>query len=345
MGDGVTTLVVGTDKGGWLLRTDDREHWEIEGPFFSGWKVSALGRANDGTYLAGTASGWFGPAIHRSTDLESWEQVTPGPEFGSGGPRLQQIWSFMTTPEGRLYCGVAEAGLFFSDDNGVEWHPVEPFNDHPTRPLWSRGGAGMCVHHVLVDGDRIWVAASAIGVFRSDDGGKTFVPRSVGVERTVPGDEPGIGYCVQSMVAHPSDPDRIWRQDRMGLYRTADGGDTWENIEHGLPGRSGFPVVRDNSTGNLFVVPLISDQNRLPVEGRFAAYRSVDDGDSWSPSGKGWPEEPTYTQVLRRAVVTGHDDSIYLGTTSGEVWATFDGGDTWGTLPGRYPRIAHLALW
>jgi photosystem II stability/assembly factor-like uncharacterized protein len=319
--------------------------WDIEGPFFPGWKVTAFGRAEDGTYLAGTASGWFGPAVHRSTDLKSWEQVTAGPGFGHHGPRLEQIWTFTSPQAGRLFCGVAEAELFTSGDHGLTWQPVQTFNDHPTRSAWQPGAGGMCVHRILLAADCIWVAASAIGVFRSDDGGTTFTPRNMGVEAALPCDEPGIGYCVHALVADPADPNMIWRQDHMGVYRTTDGGNWWERTERGLPAPFGFPIVRDDASSALFVFPLRADDNRIPIDGRFMAWRSTDGGDSWSPSGKGWPTEPTYTSVLRGAAVTDGEGGVYFGSTGGEIWATGDAGDTWQVLPGRYPRILALAVW
>ncbi len=207
------------------------------------------------------------------------------------------------------------------------------------------GAGGMCAHRLLFDDQRIWVAASAIGVFRSDDGGETFMPRNEGVAGAAPGDEPGIGYCVHAVVADPSHPDTIWRQDHMGVYRTEDGGDRWERIEHGLPAGFGFPIVRDEASGAIFVVPLEADERRLPVDGRFGAWRSTDGGDSWSRSGTGWPEEPTYTSVLRGAAATDGEGGVYFGTTGGEVWATTDAGDHWQPLPGRFPRIDALAVW
>lgn len=341
----MTTLAVGTEKGGWLLRRDGETAWEVEGPFFPGWRVTAFGRVADGAYLAGTASGWFGPGLHRSADLTAWEQVTPGPAFDEDGPRLEQIWALDTDAQGRLYCGVAEAGVFTSDDHGETWAPCEGFNSHPTRHAWWPGAGGMCAHRLLFDGARIWVAASAIGVFRSDDGGATFTPRNAGVAGPATEEEPGIGYCVHAVVANHSQPDTIWRQDHTGVYRTEDGGGRWERIEHGLPAGFGFPILRDEASGALFVVPLESDERRLPVDGRFGAWRSTDGGDSWSLSGTGWPDEPTYTSVLRGAASTDSDGGVYLGTTGGEIWVTGDAGDHWERLPGSYPRIDALAVW
>lgn len=339
----MATLAVGTEKGGWLL--DGDAGWEVAGPFFAGWRVTAFGRAADGTYLAGTASGWFGPAVHRSADLTAWEQVTDGPSFGDRGPTLEQIWTFTTAADGRLYCGVAEAGVFVSDDGGVSWEPLSAFNDHPTRHAWQPGAGGMCAHRILLDGERIWVAASAIGVLRSDDGGASFTPRNDGVDGVLPSDEPGIGSCVHDVVADREAPATIWRQDHSGVYRTTDGGERWERIERGLPAGFGFPIARDDASGTLFVCPLHSDERRLPVDGRFAVWRSTNGGESWSRSGTGWPQEPTYTSVLRGAAVTDGDGGVYIGTTGGQLWASNDAGDSWRRLPGTFPRILALAVW
>ena len=340
----MTTLAVGTAKGGWLLRSDDRSGWTVEGPMFPGWEVTAFGRAADGTHLAATGSGWFGPGIHRSEDLVTWTQVEKGPDYGDSGPALQQIWTFTTGPDSRIWCGVAEAGVFTSDDHGMTWQPLEAFNGHPTRHAWEPGAGGMCAHRILLDGQRMWVGASAVGVFRSDDGGATIDPVNEGIAGAVPGGPPGIGFCVHGLVADPDQPERIWRQDHTGVYRTEDGGGSWQRIEEGLPAAFGFPIVRDAASGALFVVPLTADQNRTQVDGRFAAWRSTDGGDSWHRSGTGWPEDPSWTSVLRGAMTTDGDGGVYLGTTAGQVWATADAGDTWQRLPGTYPRIAAVAV-
>lgn len=345
-----TTLGVGTDKGGWLLRSDDRRSWTVEGPFFTGWQVTAFGTTASGDYLAGTASGWFGPGVHRSTDLQEWTQVVDGPAFPAEDPtgtdpKVERIWHFSTDPTGRIWCGVAQAGLFTSDDDGETWQPVEAYNTHPTRPKWIPGAGGMCLHRVLTDDQRIWAAASSIGVLRSDDGGASFQPANRGVEGVDPdGADDGIGTCVHAVVADPDDPDTIWRQDHSGVYRTTDGADSWQRIEQGLPANFGFPIVRDPGSGALFVVPLEADVNRTPVEGRFAAYRSTDGGESWQASGVGWPDEPTYDTVLRGAMAVDGDGGVYAGTTGGRLWATDDAGDSWHELPGTFPRIHAVAV-
>ncbi|CAN5374807.1 hypothetical protein BH23ACT9_BH23ACT9_36250 [soil metagenome] len=341
----MTTLAVGTLKGGWVLRDDQPGGgWGIESPLFQGWEVTALGQAADGTYLAATGSRWFGCGIHRIPDMVTWTPVEQGPDYAGSGPEMQQIWRFTTGPDARIWCGVAQAGVFTSDDHGQTWQPLGAFNAHGTREHWQPGAGGMCAHSILLDGQRLWVGASAVGVFRSEDGGASIEPFNDGIEDAVPDGPPGIGFCVHSIVADPADPDRIWRQDHTGVYRTTDGATTWQRIEEGLPARFGFPIVHDAASGSLFVVPLAADEDRTPVDGRFAAWRSTDGGDSWHRSGTGWPDEPSWTSVLRGAMATDGGGGIFLGTTGGQLWASDDAGDSWRRLPGTYPRIAALAV-
>ncbi len=335
-------IALGTEKGGYLIDPDDGA---VDGPRFPGWKVTAWAPAPDGSLLAALASNWFGASIHRSEDLDTWEQVVDGPSNPEGRP-LDQIWTLVPAGD-RIYAGVAQAALFVAGPDGREWRPVEALNEWPSRDSWFPGLGGLAAHHVLAAGDRLWVGISAVGVFRSEDAGAGFRRVDDGVTPTV--DEgvdgaAGPGYCVHGLAHDPADPDRIWRQDHSGVYRSADGGDRWERIESGLPARFGFPMIRDHASGRLFVVPLASDGNRVPVDGAFAAYRSDDDGDRWSRAGTGWPEGPTFTAVLRNAWAADGRGTIVLGTTSGRVWTTRDAGDTWTELDTTFPRILSIGL-
>lgn len=342
------TLAIGTDKGGYLLRGTEGA-WEVTGPLFPGWKVTAFGRAPDGTYLAALASNWFGASVHRSSDLEEWEQVAAGPAHPEGSDRkLNQIWVF-STHQGWVYAGVDDAGLFRSEDNGLSWEPVEALNEHPTRKSWFPGAGGMCAHSILHDSDRVWVGISAVGVFRSDDGGATFERHDQGVKPTVTpedfesGEVSQNGWCVHGLVADPDQPDHIWRQDHRGVYRTSDGGENWEQIEEGLPAGFGFAIGRDHSSKSLFVVPLQADENRLPVGGKLAAYRSRDGGDRWERSGTGWPEAPQFTGVLRKAISLDQQGGVAFGTTGGTIYSSSDAGDRWEALPFAFPRVFAVA--
>lgn len=337
------TLAVGTVKGAFVFRSDDRARWEMEGPLFPGWKVTAF-EPLDGELLVATASFVYGPAIQRSTDLSSWEQLVKGPAYPEGGERrLTEIWRMRSTSD-RLYAGVEEAGLFASDDGGDSWQDFSGLNDHPTRDVWFPGFGGLCAHAILADGDRVWCGISAVGVFRSDDGGETWKPRNEGVTVTVEEQARlGIGYCVHGLAAHPNDPDLIFRQDHRGVYRTDDGGDRWEQIERGLPSGFGFPVVVDRS-GSVYVVPLTSDEFRYPPDGRLRVFRSEDRGESWQVAGE--LGRDLYASVLRGSMdVDGLEPpGVYVGTATGDVFASPDRGETWTRLPGSLPRILSVAV-
>lgn len=343
------TVAVGTEKGAYLARSDGpRSEWDLEGPLFKGWRVTTFGEAGDGTYLVATASNWFGAALHRSSDLKEWTQIVAGPAWPEGGDRkLTQIWT-LTRAGDHLYAGVDEAGLFHSADHGETWQPVDGLNEHHTRSAWEPGLGGLTAHRVIVDRtnqDRIWVAISAVGVFRSDDGGTTWLTKNAGMPAAVDAQEfDDIGHCVHGLVQDPTNPDRLYRQEHLGVFRTDDGGDQWERIEDGLPAGFGFPIVLDRESNRLFVVPLESDENRLPVDGAFRVYRSDDRGDSWRISGTGHPEAATFTAVLRGAMDTDQRGGIYLGTTAGKVMTTADAGDIWTTLPWTLPRILSVRV-
>lgn len=335
-------IAVGTEKGGYVVDVDTGA---VTGPLFAGWQVTAFGQTPGGTHLAGVGSNWFGAAVHRSRDFEDWAQTDASPTYGDE-PEVSQIWTFAVVGD-RVWTGVAEAGVFWSDDDAGSWHPVPGLNDHPTRSEWGPGAGGLCAHRILSSADRIWVAISAVGVFRSDDGGQTWHLKNDGVPAVgLPegAARPEVGYCVHNLDHDPAHPDRMWRQDHAGVFRTQDGGDSWDRIEDGLPAGFGFVMRRDHESGRLFVVPLESDENRVPVGGSFSAYVSHDDGDTWSVAGSGWDDAPTYTTVLRGAVDADGRGTMAFGTTGGDVWLTSDAGDTWDRLPSGFPRIDAISL-
>lgn len=338
------TVGIGTTKGAFFLHSKDRRTWTVDEPQFVGWKVTAFGKTPSGEYLLCTGSNWYGAAIHRSTELTEWTQIVEGPSYGESEDRkLTQIWT-LTTAGSTIWAGVDTAGLFRSDDDGATWKPIPGLNDHATREGWEPGLGGLAAHRVLVDptnADRLWCAISAVGVFRSENGGETWAPKNQGVTAaSESADYPGIGHCVHCIVGDPENPDTLWRQDHKGVYMTTNAGDTWEQIEEGLPANFGFPVVRDNATGALFIVPLQSDEVRLPPSGQLRVFRSTDRGTSWHNSGDGLPET-SYAVSLRGAMDADQLEpgGVIFGTTGGSVHASADVGETWTTLPFTFPRI------
>jgi hypothetical protein len=339
-------IAVGTEKGAYLLE-ESSNSWKVAGPVFPGWKVSAFGSAPDGSHLAAVGSNWFGVGVHRSDDFESWLQTDTPPAWPDGsGRKMDQVWTFYTNGD-RVWAGVAEAGLFTSDDSGVTWSSVSGLNEHRTRDDWEPGLGGLCAHRVNVDGDTHWVSISAVGVFRSDDGGVTWESKNDGVDPGgLPEDapRPEVGYCVHCVAHDPANPQRIWRQDHSGVYRTGDGGDKWERIENGLPANFGFVMWRDAASGRLLTIPLEDSGNRIPVDGALRVYRSDDDGDLWAVSGDGWSDSPQFTSVLRGAFDGDHEGTFCFGTTGGKLWLTRDTGDSWQELAPAFPRIGAVSL-
>jgi hypothetical protein len=342
----MTQIAVGTHKGAYVVEGSGH-HWSVEGPLFPGWKVTTFGRAPDGTHLAAVGSNWFGVGIHTSADFHEWEQTDTPPAWPEGGARkMDQVWS-IHDDGARLWAGVSEAGLFTSDDQGRTWAPVAGLNEHPTRSEWMPGFGGLCAHRILTAGQQAWVGISAVGVFRSDDGARTWNLKNdgvppVGVAEDAP--RPDIGYCVHGLAQDPEQPQRIWRQDHAGVFRTDDGGDTWERIENGLPSGFGFVMWRDDGSARLFCIPLASDENRVPIGGELRGYSSDDDGESWAVAGSGWSEAPQYTAVLRGAFDGDNRGMFCFGTTGGKLWLTPDNGGSWQELAPSFPRIDAIRL-
>lgn len=336
-------LVVGTVKGGFVVEANDaRTEWRIGEPIFGGWKLTAVRRLASGEFLAGTASDVYGPALHKSRDLREWKQVAQGPAWPAGSDRkLKQVWTIHELGD-RLLCGVDDAGLFESTDGGDTWTSVEGLNEHPTRAGWFPGFGGMCCHSILGTGGSLWSGISAVGVFRSDDGGATWQPKNTGVPVIIEDkDHKDIGYCVHALAQDPDDPNRIWRRDHRGMFRTTDGGDSWQRIEQGLPSSFGFPLVIDRKTKALYCFPLESDEIRMPIAGRFEVYRSVDGGDSWHSASNGLPDAHAYMGVLRQSMAVDELEpcGVYVGTTAGTLHVSNDGADSWRNLPCNLPRI------
>ncbi len=345
------TAILGTAKGAFVARSDQgRSSWTIEEPLFKGWKVTASGRDETGNYFVATASDVYGPALHVSKDLKNWRQIENGPAWPKDSDRkLNQIWTLHLGP-GRFYAGVDVAGLFASDDGGESWSPVEALNEHPTRPSWGPGAGGLCAHAILVDPsntDRVWCGISAVGVFRTEDGGRTWHPKNQGIPVVLEDKKhKDVGFCVHGLAAEPDDANTIYRREHVGMFRSRDGGDNWERIENGLPSWFGFPVVIDRRSRTLFVHPMESDEYRMPTDGKFRMFRSRDGGDSWESLSKGLPQKSAYMGVLRGALDVDHLDpcGVYVGTTAGTVYVSNDAGDSWTELPCTLPRVLSVSV-
>jgi photosystem II stability/assembly factor-like uncharacterized protein len=344
-----TTLAVGTVKGLFLFGSQSgAAGFKLIGHHLEGWEVSSiLMRPKNGTLdiLTGTTHYAYGAVLRRSRDNgATWEQPAARPAYPEGSPyKTNRIWQLSTPPKnGSLYAGIDEAGLFESRDDGESWNEVTSLTSHPTRKGWMPGGGGLCLHTIVHDysnPNRMWIAISAVGVFRTDDGGKSWTIRNNGLGAVATGtDEPSTAYCVHKVVQHPTRPNTLYMQFHGGVYVSFDGADTWEAREHGLPSNFGFPVAITND-GTLVLAPLHSDGRRYFPEGKAAVYRSTDEGKTWTASSKGLPDEPTFDGVLRDSMVSDGKQGVYMGTLSGNLFASGDAGESWSPIHVALPRV------
>ncbi len=355
---GIVTVLVGTTKGAFFFHADaDRRAWKMTGPHLDGWEIYSLyGDSRGGNRVfAGTSHFVYGPTIRVSEDLgETWTQVEASPSYSKeSGFTLNRIWQIVpghpTEPD-TLYAGVDQAGLFVSRDSGTTWDEVTSLSQHPTREEWGPGNGGLCLHTILIDptnAQRMWVGISAVGVFRTDDGGQSWKTCNQGLPGVVTGVRThDVGRCVHKIVLDPKDPKTLYCQFHGGVFKSTDAADSWQAIESGLPSNFGFPMGITTS-GDLFVVPLESDMQRHVKDGLLRVYRSRDGGASWSPSGQGLPEQAHYVGVLRDALTVDSLDpaGVYFGTSMGEVFCSPDGGESWDRLPGQFPRITYIKTW
>lgn len=365
---GKVTVLVGTTRGAFFFHSDaNRQSWEMTGPHLDGWEIYSLcGLNGDGSggkdnghsgnrIFAGTSHFVYGPTIRVSDDLgETWTQVEASPKYAEeSGHKLNRIWQIVPghpAEPGKLYAGVDEAGLFASLDGGTTWEEVTGLSQHHTRDEWSPGNGGLCLHTILIDPtnpQRTWVGISAVGVFRTDDGGRTWKACNQGLPNLATGVRTEeVGRCVHKLVLDPKNSDTLYCQFHGGVFKSTDAADSWQPIESGLPSNFGFPMGV-TASGDLFVIPLESDIQRHVKDGRLRVYRSRDGGESWSDASQGLPDQPHYVGVLRDALAVDTLDpaGIYFGTSMGEIFYSPDAGEHWDRLPGQFPRITSIKAW
>jgi photosystem II stability/assembly factor-like uncharacterized protein len=362
-------VLVGTQKGAFLLTSDGRRRrWEVQGPLFGGWEVyhMAASPADPDRLYASQSTGWFGQVVQRSDDGgRSWRPA--GNQFLYKGQPGQHLW-YDDTPHpwefarvwhiepsaddpDTVLAGVEDAALFKSADGGETWEEIDALRTHPSASTWHPGAGGMAVHTILVDphdADSMHVAISAAGVFRTDDGGKSWRPANRGLSSgTIPDSDAEVGHCVHRIARHPSRPATLFMQKHWDVMRSDDGGDSWREISGNLPTDFGFPVaVHAHEPETVYVVPITSDSEHYPPEGRLRVYRSRTGGDEWEPLERGLPEEGCYVNVLRDAMAVDALDpcGIYFGTTGGQVYVSPDGGDSWQDIIRHLPRVLSVEV-
>ncbi|MEO8193094.1 MAG: exo-alpha-sialidase [Gemmatimonadales bacterium] len=348
-------VMVGTMKGAFLLRSDkSRTAWDIDGPHFPGESVYALfhdTRGGRSRTFAGSVSNHWGPTLRMSDDHgRTWSdperQPVRFPE--ESGRALKQIWQIVPGRDDpdHLYCGVEPAALFESHDGGDSWKPVEGLLNHEHQPRWQPGGGGLCLHTIIADPgneNRMLIAISAAGAYRTDDGGRTWRARNQGVRAEfLPDKYPEFGQCVHKVVHHPRRPERLFLQNHWGLYRSDDWGDSWQDIANGVPSDFGFAMhMHPHDTDTVYIVPLESDQFRCTPEAKLRVYRTSNAGKSWEPLTKGLPQTTAYETILRDALTADSltPAGIYFGTRSGKLFGSSDDGDSWTEIADGLPPV------
>lgn len=348
-------LLVGTIKGAFILRSNaQRTRWEVGGPYFHGQTVYSLAwdcRAGQRRIWASTQSFW-GATLRFSDDYgKSWTNPQESPIHfpPDTGASLKNIWQIaLGRPDEprTLYCGVDPAALFESRDAGETWTLHRGLFDHPHRPRWMPGNGGLCLHTILSDPSnpqRLYVAISSGGVYRTDDGGRTWNPKNRGLRTTfMPNPFPEFGQCVHKMAMHPARPERLFLQNHWGLYRSDDCGDSWTDIANGVPSDFGFTiVVHPGHPDWVYIIPVESDEFRCSCDGRLRVYRSRNAGASWEPLSRGLPQKSAFETVLRDAMTADALDptGFYFGTRSGQLFSSLDDGKTWHKILEGLPSI------
>lgn len=348
-------LLVGTTKGAFILRSNtNRARWEVGGPYFHGQAVYTMvydGRGGQHRIWASTQSFW-GTLLRSSEDFgKSWTNPQEASiRFPADtGVSLKNIWQISlgrTDEPDVLYCGVDPAALFETRDGGETWSLVRGLFDHPHRPRWVPGNGGLALHTIVpdpVDRQRMYVAISAGGVYRTNDAGRTWTAQNRGIRVTfMPGKYPEFGQCVHKIVMHPARPERLFLQNHWGLYRSDDSCENWTDIANGVPSDFGFAMaMHPRNPDCVYIVPVESDQFRCACDGRLRVYRTRSGGASWESLARGLPQKQAYETVLRDAMTVDSLDpaGIFFGTRSGQLFGSCDEGRTWNKILDGLPAI------
>jgi photosystem II stability/assembly factor-like uncharacterized protein len=373
-------VLVGTRKGAFILTADaTRRNWSVSGPHFAGWEIYHVkgSPADPDRIYASQTSGWFGQIIQRSDDGgRTWQQPAsvddPVANAEAGGmPRgesnkfvydtstetgkpltthqwydgTQHPWEFkrvwhlepsLDDPD-TVYAGVEDAALFRTTDGGRTWHELAGLRGHESGPRWQPGAGGMCLHTIVLDptnADRMYVAISAAGTFRTDDGGRSWIPINQGLRS-------------EHIPIHPRQPNVLFMQKHWDVMRSDDGGDSWYEVSGQLPSDFGFPIaVHAHEPETIYVVPIKSDAEHYPPEGKLRVYRSRSGGNDWEALTNGLPQEHCYVNVLRDAMAVDEFEpcGVYFGTTGGQVYASADEGDHWAPIVRDLPAVLSVEV-
>ena len=379
-------VLVGTRKGAFILTSDGkRDKWDVAGPHFAGWEMYHLkgSSADPNRIYASQTSGWFGQIIQRSDDGgKTWNPPGTKPEdlmSPDGMPKgqsnmfvyegevgthkwydgTQHPWEFkriwhvepsLTDPN-TVYAGAEDAAIFKSVDGGKTWKELSALRQVKGQ-LWQPGAGGMAVHTIILDPknpNRIYIAISAAGAFRTEDGGASWKPINRGLKSQyeLPDPDAEVGHCVHRIALHPSRPDVLFMQKHWDVMRSDNSGDQWNEVSGNLPTDFGFPIdVHAHEPETIYVVPIKSDSEHFPIDGKLQVWRSRTGGNDWEPLTRGLPQKNCYVNVLRDAMCVDSMDpcGVYFGTTGGQVYVSPDGGNNWNAIVHDLPPVLSVEV-
>jgi photosystem II stability/assembly factor-like uncharacterized protein len=362
-------VLVGTKKGAFVLTSDGkRAKWDINGPHFGGWEMYHLkgSPADPNRLYASQSTGWFGQQMQRSSDGgKTWEAVgnkfeydgaTGTHQWYDGTPHpweFKRVWHLepsLTDPD-VVYAGVEDAALFRTEDGGSTWQELSGLRNHGSGSKWAPGAGGLCLHTILIDPTnhhRIYIAISAAGAFRSDDGAKSWRAINQGLRsQYIPDPAAEVGHCVHRIAMHASRPNVLFMQKHWDVMRSDDAGESWREVSGNLPTDFGFVIdVNTHEPETIYVVPIKSDSEHYPPDGKLRVYRSRTGGDEWQPLTKGLPQRDCYVNVLRDAMSVDSLDpcGVYFGTSGGQVYASADAGDSWVPIVRDLPPVLSVEV-
>ncbi|MGB7191783.1 MAG: sialidase family protein [Acidobacteriaceae bacterium] len=366
---GGVRVLVGTKKGAFILTSDGkRDKWDVSGPHFAGWEIYHMkgSPVNPDRIYASQTSGWFGQVMQRSNDGgKTWEPV--GNKFAYEGDagthqwydgtphpwEFKRVWHLepSLTDAETVLAGAEDAALFKSTDGGANWTELSGLRKHGTGPRWQPGAGGMCLHSVIQDPsdpNRVYIAISAAGAFRTDDGGQTWKPINKGLHsQYIPDPNAEVGHCVHHIAMHYSRPGTLFMQKHWDVMRSDNAGDSWTEISGNLPTDFGFAIdIHAHEPETVYVAPIKSDSEHFPLDGALRVYRSKTGGNEWEPLTRGLPQKDCYVNVLRDAMAVDSLDKcgIYFGTTGGQVYASVDEGDSWAPIVRDLPGVLSVEV-
>ena len=352
-----TLLLVGTRKGCFVLESDaERRDWEVRGPFCESWPVyHAIHDPASDTIYAAAASEWHGSSVWRSHDLgATWSQSSEGLAYeADSGRKLSKVSSLAVT-DGRVLAGVEAPGIFESADGGETWSVLTTLAGQPGSEGWDDPGnqppGHLGVSALMPDRDdaaRFWAIVQGIGLFETTDGGTSWTPRNRGLRADWPREHEEVGFCVHKLVRSPVDGKRMFQQNHVGMHRSDDEGHTWVEITEGLPTEFGFAAAtHPHDKDTFYVVPLDGGHGRTMPEGRAAVWRTRDAGETWRRLDRGLPQRDAHVGVLREGMAIDSYDApgLYFGTSTGQLFASLDEGESWTQVAGYLPPISSVEV-